>query len=374
MQAEERTEAKATVETICGLPVDRAILFADKKGIYRPRIEKGRTKLLQNLGFLSRFLDTDEKILLVTTGCSPFTTFEELTIGGAWVVAVKRALFVFTHKRLFHIPATSSFKYRGSIAQVLYQDCARLRVKGSALIAEYHNGRKEKFLFIPRGDRAIIERFAIEPNESDRPSENPQRNHLCPCCTQILPASVEACPACGQQFKTRAKALKYSLLIPGGGYFYTNHLWMGLADALAETYLLVATVVAFAMALRGNAEAWPAAIIFAFVSVLEKALTVHHSNSFLAEFIPDDLKSHLGNQPPRAEPGRAPSTEDRGPRNQAPPRGRPVLAVSWPHFTVNGGRLARAGPIKDFPHFGRIRRRGGQSNSRARGEGGQPRE
>ncbi len=300
MQAEERAESAATGETVCGLPADRGILFADKHGVYRPRIEKGRRKLLQNLGFLGRFLDADEKILLVTTGCSPFTILEELTMGAAWVVAAKRALFIFTSKRLLHIPTTSRFKYRGSIAQVLYQDCRRLRVKGSALVIEYHGGKKEKFLYIPRGDRAIIKRFGIEPNETDRPSDNPQRNHLCPCCTEALPARVQACPTCGQEFKSKAKALKYSLLIPGGGYFYTNHPWMGIADALAESYLLVATLGALVFVLRGDPDAWPALILLGLVLVMEKLLTVHHSNSFLAEFIPTDAKAFQAQQP--AEP------------------------------------------------------------------------
>jgi hypothetical protein len=321
MQAEERVESATTDQIVCGLPVDARILFSDKKGIYRPRIEKSRTKLLQRLGFLSRFLDADEKILLVTTACSPFTTLEELTIGAAWVVAVKRALLVFTNKRLFHIPATSSFKYRGSIAQILYEDCRRLHVKRSALVAEYHNGRKERFLYIPGGDRGIIKRFGIEPNESDRPSENPQRNHLCPCCTQVLPTGVDECPSCGQEFKKKAEALRYSLLIPGGGYFYTGHPWMGAMDALVESYLLIATLGAFVSGLRGDPRAWPVAIVLAFFSALEKALTVYHSNSFLAEFIPKDRKSLLSEQtaaaravesplPPREVSQTRPGAED----------------------------------------------------------------
>jgi len=302
MHAEEQIQAVPTDRVISGLPVEPKVLFSDKRGIYKPRIEKGRTKLLRNLGFLSRFLDADEKILLVTTGCSPFTAIEQLTIGAAWVVAVKRALFVFTTRRLFHIPVTSGLRYRGSTAQILYEDCRRLYVKGSALVVEYHTGGKDKFLYIPGGDRAIIRNLRLQASESDRPSDNPRRNHLCPNCVQILPSGAVACPSCGLEFKNKAAARRYSVLIPGGGYFYTNHVFMGIADALVETYLTVITLVAFVATLLGDPEALVPAILFAAAMALEKLITIHHSNSFLTEFIPKDLKSVLSGQTPATKP------------------------------------------------------------------------
>jgi hypothetical protein len=295
---------------IFGLPVDTAILFSDKNGVHKPRIEKNRTKLLQKLGFLRGFLDADEKIIFVTTGCSPFTALEQMTMGAMWLVMLKRALFVFTSKRLFHIPATTNHAYRGSLAQVLYQDCKRLHVKGSLLVAEYHNGQKDKFSCIPSGDRAIIKRFDLTASESDRPSECPQRNHLCPSCTHILPAGTGTCPACGLEFKSKAKALKYSLLIPGGGYFYTNHPFMGIADAVVESYFLIGVLATLAAGLLGTPDALSTSILFAVILVLEKLVTIYHSNSFLAEFIPRDLKPLLSKQTVHVGPPVVPSTPE----------------------------------------------------------------
>jgi hypothetical protein len=54
--------------------------------------------------------------------------------------------------------------------------------------------------------------------------------------------------------------------------------------------------------LARNKVAWPVAIVFACALAIEKALTVYHSNSFLAEFIPKDLKSLLSGQPVPARP------------------------------------------------------------------------
>ncbi len=311
MYTEQNAATAQADGPIFGLPVDTAILFSDKNGVHKPRIEKNRTKLLQKLGFLGKFLDADEKIILVTTGCSPFTALEQMTIGAAWLMAVKRALFVFTNKRLLHIPATTGGAYRGSIAQVLYQDCQRLYVKGSMLVAEYHNGTKEKFAAIPSGDRAIIKKFNFEASESDPPSECPQRNHLCPSCTQVLPAGAGTCPSCGLEFKNKAKALKYSLLVPGGGYFYTGHPFLGAADAIVESYFLLITLAALVVGLAGDPETLSTAALFGVLLVLEKLVTVYHSNSFLAEFIPRDLKRLLSGQPVQMAPPPVPSAPEK---------------------------------------------------------------
>ncbi|MCU0917948.1 MAG: hypothetical protein MUC88_25810 [Planctomycetes bacterium] len=158
MHTAHPVEATPADRPIFGLPVDTAILFSNHKGVYKPGLEKSRTKLLRKLTFLGSFLDADEKIAFVTLGCSPYTMLEQSTLG-VWVVLIKRALFVFTNKRLLHIPTTGKADYRGSIAQVLYQDCRRLHVQGSRLVAEYHNGTREKFTCIPRRDRAIIKHF-----------------------------------------------------------------------------------------------------------------------------------------------------------------------------------------------------------------------
>jgi hypothetical protein len=322
MHVEQKVEATPADRPIFGLPVDTTILFSNHKGVYKPGVEKAKTKLLRKLAFLGRFLEADEKIAFVATGCSPYTTLEQMTIGAVWLVLIKRALFVFTDKRLLLIPTTRNLDYRGSISQILYQDCKRLHVKGSALVAEYHDDRKEKFFGIPGNDRAIIKRFNFVTSESDRRSENPQRSHLCPNCTQVLPTGTMACPACGLEFKSKAKALKRSVLIPGGGYFYTNHPFLGIGDALAESYLLLLTVATIGAGLLGDSEAMSVFPVVLAILALEKLITIYHSNSFLAEFIPVDLKALL-------REGTVPVAEPAAPQTIPDPKARPedVLSV-----------------------------------------------
>jgi hypothetical protein len=296
MNTDQHKQATQGVRPICGLPVDAECMFSDKKGVYRKRLEKNKTRLLEKLAFLGRFLDPDEHIVYVAPGCSPFSALEQMTIGAAWVYMIKRALLVFTNKRMFHIPTSYNLGYRGSIAQVLYQDCNRLRVKGSTLLIEYRSGKKERFYGIPGPDRGVINRLNVESGDFGPASPRPERTHLCPSCTQPLERDTSACPSCGLEFRTKAKAWKYSLLIPGGGYFYTRHPFMGMLDAIVESYLLILTAVTGLAALSGDPEAGPVAIVFAVLLAFEKLLTVYHSNSFLDEFIPTDVKPLLAGQ------------------------------------------------------------------------------
>jgi hypothetical protein len=81
------------------LPLVREIIFTNHKNAYSKRIEKRQKKLLKKIPLLKNFLREDEKILLVTTGCSPASLLEQMLTG--WIfIYLKRALFVFTDKLL----------------------------------------------------------------------------------------------------------------------------------------------------------------------------------------------------------------------------------------------------------------------------------
>ncbi|UCD48941.1 MAG: hypothetical protein JSW27_15560 [Phycisphaerales bacterium] len=286
MYNEEMPQTVQQDRPISGLPVNTDLLFADKNGNYKPSIEKKRTKLLRKLGFLDNFLDEDEQIVFVTTGCSPASFFEQYTIGYLWIMLIKRAFFVFTNKRILHIPTTMKFEYRGSIAQILYQDCQQLFVKGSTLHAQYRTGKKESFFGIPRSDGAIIRRMNIAAPEPAVPSARPERSHLCPNCAQVQDAKPSTCPCCGLAFKTSAEALKYSILFPGGGYFYVKRPGLGALDAVGECYLSVITLIALVGTALGNPEAPAIFVAFGVVLALEKLLTIYHAQKFVDEFIP----------------------------------------------------------------------------------------
>lgn len=274
-------------EDSLGLPLDREILFSNHKGNYKKRIEKRQTKLLKNVAFLKNFLKEDEKILLITTGCSPTPILEQLLTG--WIfIYLKRSLFIFTNKRVFHIPTKRNYSYRYSIAHILYPDCDSIQLKGNRLVVGYKNGKKEKFLYIARKEKKKIKALIPTISFEGTPSEIQKRIHLCPRCTKELEEEKYICPHCFLEFKEKDKAKKISLIYPGGGYFYTRHPFLGVSDAIVETILLVLVIVSLIDAIKGVEGSGYELFPFAILLVIEKLISVYHSNHFIKEYIPKE--------------------------------------------------------------------------------------
>lgn len=306
-------------QDLFGLPVDTAVLLSNHKNIYKRSVEKRQRKLLGKISFIHPFLYEGEKILHITTGCSTVSAVEQLLTG--WIVFyLKRSLFVFTNMRVFHIPTKQNFSYRGSIAQILYSDCRKIFMKRSWLVAEYKSGKKEKFPYMARRERkklnAILEYAPVQA----RPSDTPERTHLCPRCTNPLVKDVFTCPHCSLEFKDKAEARKISIIYPGGGYFYTRHPFLGLGDALTELYLTVLVLTVLVDVIMGNVEAVSALVILGLILALEKAITVFHSNHFINEFIPKDRNIAASASSPQSPPRSAP------PREPAP---KEILSTAW---------------------------------------------
>jgi len=268
-------------------PLDREILFSNYKGDYKRGIEKRQTKLLKKTPFLKNFLKEGERILLITTGCSPTSFLEQFLTG--WIfVYLKRSLFIFTNRRIFHIPTKSNYSYRNSIAQILYSDCKSIQIKRSRLIVEYKNGMKEKFLYIARKERRKIKALLPTISFEGPLSKSQKRIHLCPRCTTELEEGKYICENCYLEFKDKGEAKKISLIYPGGGYFYTRHPFLGISDAIVETILIILVILSLINMVHGVPGSGVSLCTFAILLAIEKALTVYHSNHFVKEFIPKD--------------------------------------------------------------------------------------
>jgi hypothetical protein len=243
--------------------------------------------MLNKIPFIEPFLHENETILCVTTGCSPVSLIEQLLTG--WMVFyLKRSLFVFTNERIFHIPTKHDFSYRNSLAQILYADCKSIAMKGRNLVAEYKNGKKERFLYIPRSESRNIKTLLREICLEGQPSSMLSRVHLCPRCTSLLVTDHYTCPSCSLEFKNKKQTKRISLIYPGGGYFYTGHPFLGFSDALVEVYLTLLVIATLAAAISGAAGSISTLVLVGIILTLEKALTVYHSNHFIKEYIPKD--------------------------------------------------------------------------------------
>ena len=280
-----RREAKLFLEN--DLPFNRDVLFSDHDSVPQEKIKKRQTILLKKVFFLKNILKEDEEIILITSGYSPIA-FHELGTYGILFRELKSSLFVFTNKRLFHIPTKTDCTYRSSIAQILYNDCKTILIKGKKLIVDYKNGGKEIFPYIANQERTKLKVILQTISFEGPPSINPKRTHLCPRCTNELEDEKYICQNCKLEFKNKEFIKGISILFPGGGHFYTpGHYLLGIIWVLVEIYLIyllikpttadeITTIVSLV------------AVVLLLIGV--KDITIYLSKRSIEEYIPVDKK------------------------------------------------------------------------------------
>jgi hypothetical protein len=269
------------------LPFDREIIFSNHKNTYKKGIEKRQKGLLNKIPFLINFLDKDETIRLITTACSPTSSGEQFLTG--WIfIYLKRSLLIFTNKRIFHILTKQDYSYRNSIAQLWYNDCKSIFTKGRNLVIEYKNGSREKFLYLSGKEKKKIKTILSSISFEGQPGRNQGRVHLCPRCRHDLEMDRYVCPNCSLQFKDKDEGRRISIIYPGGGYFYTRHPWLGVSDAVVETIFLVSLIVSIIYYFMGVQNSGFNVIFFAILLLIEKLVSVYHSNHFIKEYIPKE--------------------------------------------------------------------------------------
>ncbi|MGD9225946.1 MAG: hypothetical protein PVF26_05540 [Desulfobacterales bacterium] len=285
---------------IFGLPIDRETLFSNHKKIYKKRIENRQRKLIIKLAFLKPFLKQGEKILQVSTGYSPITALAQFVTGFLFVY-LKRSLFVFTNYRILHIPTTPNYKFKNLIAQIRYEGCRSITLKGGTLVVEYVKfGKPEKFRAIGLSERRKIRALLKSKPLSGTKTSLGERFHLCPQCTRPLLAGKYVCQSCQLKFKNKILAYIIAILIPGGGYFYTRHYFVGLLNAMVEISLLVYIVLILKGVLIGVEGIMSYPPLLGAIFLLVKIISVIHSTHFIEEFIP--RKKQIQTNPAAAKP------------------------------------------------------------------------
>jgi hypothetical protein len=275
---------------IFGIPVEREFLFSDHKGAYKSSIENRQRKLIIKMSFLRKFLKDGERVFLITTGYSPASLFEKYIVGWFFIY-LKRSVFIFTDRRIIHVPTTPMYTYRNSIAHIPYAGCRSISMKGKNLIVEYTEyGRIDKFFSISGREKKKIIRFLEEIKKETTKIKYSGRKHLCPQCGHILTDGVSACPNCQLKFKTKPLAIAMSLLFPGGGYFYTRQHFLGIIGAIIDLILMGFTAYHLFNFLNGNDAALYKMILFGCGFLLEKIFTSIHVSGFIKEFIPKKSK------------------------------------------------------------------------------------
>ena len=274
-----------------GLPISKDVCFSTHKNTFRPRTMKRQLKILKAFApWLKQLLAPGEEILLAVRACSPMSLLEQLTLG--WVIFYsKRCVLVFTNKRILHFPTRTNFSPRSSVAQVQYGDLEETKLRGflgRVLTLRYKSGRKEGFNHVQSHEFKKLKALLPSLAKDGPPSPARERHHLCPRCQARLVKDRFSCPDCRLEFKDRERARRLSWLYPGGGYFYTGHPVLGVMDAIAETILLIALIVALIDGLTGatGPEGWVSVALIAGLLALEKIETVYHAKHYVNEYIP----------------------------------------------------------------------------------------
>jgi len=266
------------------LPVDRDIMFADHKGNFKKRIEKQQRALIVKIPFIKPFLEPDESILLVTTGYSLVNTLDQILT--AWIfIYLKRSLFVFTNKRIFHVPTTVRYGYRGSISQILYSESQSIYLKGRTLVVECGVcGHRDKFMGIRGKEKKKIRTLLGKIEFKGRFQPSSERAHLCPRCTKELTKGKYVCTNCSLEFKKKSWLRS---VLPGVGYFYVRQTFLGAVNMIVE-FILIAFLISSYLKLSQNVETGSLYLmVFGALFLFEKTATMYHSSHFIDEYIPE---------------------------------------------------------------------------------------
>lgn len=272
--------------TIFGLPVERDVIFSDFRGNYKNRIEKQQRRLLVKSTFVKFFLQHDERILCLTTGYSPISILEQILTGLAFLF-FKRALFIFTDRRILHIPARFNHSARKAVSQISYDDCSKICLKGRSLVVTYKNGKQECFHYLGRKEKkkigALLEKVTPKLKEAGALR---QRVYLCPSCTNVLNDRKYLCPNCKMAFKSSVRTILSSLLIPGGGYFYNFYTIPGVFVALLDLALIFSLAYYLAFLDAGAPAYYKVISLLLALFIAEKSITTYHARRLIEDFIP----------------------------------------------------------------------------------------
>lgn len=270
------------------------VIFTNPKGEEKKGIRKRNEKALDQLqDVLPRMLQPDEAVLHIARCEAPASFGDQFTLGW-YVYQVTGSMLVVTNRRILHFfvkPKTSGgrdgWTWRRSARAVAW-------LSPSATL-KYRNGKKEKFWRF-RGEDGKKLRLLAETILPGAASENTAAQgitSLCPRCFAALAPDLYQCAQCRMLFKDKSTALRRSLLIPGGGYFYTGHISLGVMDAIAEGFLMLLILLLVLEIAGVTAPApeeppadWGIVLVILLLLGIEKLFTIYHTHRFLRDYIP----------------------------------------------------------------------------------------
>jgi hypothetical protein len=275
-------------DNIHNLPIKQEVCYTNAEGVFDERVQVRQLKLLAKIApFLKRFLERDEKVLFASTARMPMVV-GELFFGSYYSHLMRHSVLVFTDRRILQILTRMNYLPKGSLSQVRYGDleaCDTGNFFQRILRLKYKNGKEERFQGVAKGTLNKIKKVLPSYLTNHQPTEFKQRHNLCPRCAAPLTKGKYVCPNCRLAFKNPGETVKYALIFPGGGFFYTRQIFSGIYFGLIEAVMLGLLVIGIVETNQGKTN--PGGFIgMGIFLVFFKLIHIYQARRCIVEYIP----------------------------------------------------------------------------------------
>jgi hypothetical protein len=215
---------------------------------------------------------------------------------------------VITNQRVLFFPVKRDGTWKESVRSVHSGDIEEIKPKGLLIrnvSFRFKNGTKVTYTNFSRGDAKKIAAIAavLIPGASGEMTSAHGLVQLCPDCRTVLTEGQYFCSVCGLIFKNEKSMVTRSILLPGGGYFYTGHRGIAIFLAVIEGYLVL-EILFFLFIGLSSPKALPnirsTLIALGLFWAIETAITILHCRRYIRDFIPDKrdpARTHQGLAP-----------------------------------------------------------------------------
>jgi hypothetical protein len=281
-----------------GVPVREDVAFANHKGVEKSGLRKRAEQLLDKLQEpLRKFLEPDEAVFCIARAQVMPSGVEQMFLG--WhAMFLMPGVLVLTNRRLLHLLVERNGTWKRTVRCARWGDVEEAKAKGflgARLTAKYRDGRKEVYSALTGDDAKRIQLLleCLIPAGAAETSPALSMTSLCPECRSTLTPGIYECPSCRRAFKDEQTALQRSWLIPGGGFFYTGHPYLGISHGLVEAVLLLfvggwllTAVGVFGSAPEDRASALAGAVVAAIILALNKWVMARAAKRQVRNYIP----------------------------------------------------------------------------------------
>jgi len=278
-----------------GISIRSDVFSTNDKGEEKKSVQKRTGKIFQKLSpALQRILRPGEVVLYAIPARSPLSLLEQFTAAW-WTTLLAACVIVVTNKRILFFPVKRDGSWRESVRAVYWGDLEEIKATGMLVrnvSFKFKTGSKVTYTNFRREDAKKLAAIAsaLIPAASGEQTAAPGFVQLCPDCCAALTAGQYSCSGCGLIFKNEKTMVVRSIILPGGGYFYTGHPLIAIVPAIVEALLVLEILLILFAGLaspKAVPELFTGLLLLVLFWGLETAVTILHCRRYVRDFIPE---------------------------------------------------------------------------------------